>query len=62
MEGPVEFGLLDILLVLNLFLDILVALKQLVVLRLPQLEALVQVCLEFLFERVHLVLLLLDQG
>ena len=62
MEGPLELGLLDVLLVLDLLLDILVALEQLVVLRLSQLETFVQVGLELLLKRVHLVLLLLNQS
>ena len=62
MKGSLELGLLDVLLVLDLLLDILVALQQLVVLRLSQLEAFVQVGLELLLKRVHLVLLLLNQS
>ena len=61
LESTLELDTLNVLLVLNLLLDVLVALKKLVVLSLSQLEALVEIGLELLFERVHLVLLLLNE-
>ena len=59
--GALELDSLDVLLVLNLLLDVLVALKQLVVLGLSELKPLIQVGLELLLERIHLVLLPLDE-
>ena len=61
LESTLELDTLNVLLVLNLLLDVLVALKKLVVVSLSQLEALVEIGLELLFERVHLVLLLLNE-
>ena len=52
---------LNVLLILNFLLDVLVSLEQFVVLGLSQLESLVQVCLELLLKRVHLVLLSLNE-
>ena len=60
-EGLLELDSLDVLGVLAFLLDVLVSLQQLVVLRLSQLESLVQVGLELLLQGVHLVLLLLDK-
>lgn len=61
LEGALELDTLNVLLVLDLLLNILIALQQLVVFGLSKLEALVQVGLELLLESVHLVLLLLDE-
>ena len=61
LEGTLELDTLNVLLVLNFLLDVLVALQELVVFGLSQLETLVQVGLELLFERVHLVLLFLNE-
>jgi hypothetical protein len=61
LESTLELDALNVLLVLDLLLHVLVALQKLVVLSLSQLEALVQVGFKLLFERVHLVLLFLDE-
>ena len=61
LESTLKLDALDVLLVLNFLLDVLVALQQLVVLGLSELKTLVEVGLKLLFERVHLVLLLLDK-
>lgn len=60
-EGTFKLNLLDVLLVLNFFLDVLVTLEQLVVLGFSQLQSLIKVSLELLFEGIHFVLLLLDE-
>lgn len=56
-----ELDSLDFLLVFNLFFHVLVSLKELVVLGFSELQSFIEVALELLFERVHLVLLLLDE-
>jgi hypothetical protein len=56
-----ELDSLDVLLIFDFLLDILVSLEELVVLRLSQLQALVEVGLELLLECIHFVLLLLDE-
>jgi hypothetical protein len=61
LERTLELDTLNVLLVLNFLLDVLVALQKLVVLGLSELQALVKVGLKLLFERVHLILLLLDE-
>ena len=61
LESTLELDALNVLLVLDFLLHILVALEKLVVLSLSQLEALVKVGFKLLFERVHLVLLSLDE-
>jgi hypothetical protein len=61
LESTLELDTINVLLVLNFLLHVLVALKELVVLGLSELETLVKVGLELLFERVHLVLLLLNE-
>ena len=60
-EGAFELDSLDVLLVFDLLLDVLVSLKEFVVLGLTKLQSFVQVSLELLLEGVHLVLLLLNQ-
>ena len=59
--GLLELDPLNLLLVLNLFFDVLVSLEKLVVLGFSELQSFIEVALELLFERVHLVLLLLDE-
>jgi hypothetical protein len=61
LESTLELNTLNVLLVLDFLLHVLVALQKLVVLSLSQLEALVKVGFKLLFERVHLVLLSLDE-
>ena len=56
-----ELDSLDFLLVFDLFFDVLVSLKKLVVLGLSELQSFIEVALKLLFERVHLILLLLDE-
>lgn len=59
--GFLELGSLNGLLVVNFLLDVLISLKEFVVLGLSKLQSLVQVGLELLLEGVHLVLLLLNE-
>ena len=61
LERLLELDSLNVLLVLNFLLHILVSLQQFVVLCLTQLQPLVQVRLQFLFQSVHFILLFLDQ-
>lgn len=56
-----ELDSLDFLLVFNLLLHVLVPLQKLVVLGFSELQSFIEVALELLFERVHLILLLLDE-
>ena len=56
-----ELDSLDFLLVFDLFFDVLVSLQKLVVLGFSELQSFIEVALKLLFERVHLILLLLDE-
>lgn len=61
LESLLELDSLNILLVLNFFLDVLVSLQQFVMLSLTKLESLIQVCLQFFLQSIHLILLFLDE-
>lgn len=61
LEGLLELETLDVLLVLNLLLDILISLEEFVVLRLSQLQSLIQVGFQLFLQGIHLILLLLNQ-
>ena len=60
-ECLLKLKTLDVLLVLDLLLDVLIALEELVVLSLSKLKSLVEVCLKLLLQSIHLILLLLNQ-
>ena len=51
----------EILLVFNLLFDILVSLKKFVVLSFSKLQSFIEVCLKFLLQSIHLILLLLNK-
>lgn len=59
LECLFELDALDVLLVLDLLFNVLVALKELVMLGLSELQPLIQVSLELLLQSIHLILLLL---
>lgn len=61
LESFLELNALEILLVFNLFLYVLISLQKLIVLRLSQLESLVQVGLKLFLQGVHFILLLLNE-
>lgn len=61
LERLLKLDTLYVLLILDLFLHVLVPLQQFVVLRLPELESLIQIGLQLLLQSIHLILLLLDK-
>ena len=61
LEGLFELDPFKVLLVFNFFLDVLVTLKQLIMLCFSQLESFVQVGLQFFLQSIHFILLLLNE-
>jgi len=61
LESLLKLSSLDVLLIFNLLLNVLVSLKELVVLCLSKLQSLVKVGFQLLFQSIHFVLLLLDE-
>lgn len=61
LESLLELDSFNVLLVFNLFLNILISLQKFVMLGLSKLEALIQVSLQFLFKCIHFILLFLNE-
>ena len=61
LESFLKLDSLNVLLILDFLLDVLVSLKQLVVLCLSELQSLIQIGLKLLLQGVHFILLFLDE-